>query len=188
MPFRFSATDLPGMLLIEPSVFPDERGFFVETYKRSEFAAHGITEDFVQANQSRSSRGTLRGLHFQNPPQSQAKLIRSLDGKIYDVAVDMRRESPTFGKWQGLYLSAENSRMLYVPAGFAHGFCVLSDEAGFLYKCTEVYSPADERGILWNDPALAIAWPVKTPLLSAKDQAYKCLADMQQELPHYNKP
>ncbi len=146
MPFRFSATDLPGMLLIEPSVFIDERGFFVETYKRSEFAAHGITEDFAQANQSRSSRGTLRGLHFQNPPQSQAKLIRSLDGEIYDVAVDMRRESPTFGKWQGLYLSAENSRMLYVPAGFAHGFCVVSEMADISYMTSAEYAPALEGG------------------------------------------
>ena len=163
MPFRFSATDLPGMLLIEPSVFPDERGFFVETYKRSEFAAHGITEDFVQANQSRSSRGTLRGLHFQNPPQSQAKLIRSLDGEIYDVAVDMRRESPTFGKWQGLYLSAENSRMLYVPAGFAHGFCVVSEMADISYMTSAEYAPALEGGIIWDDADLKIPWPINHP-------------------------
>jgi dTDP-4-dehydrorhamnose 3,5-epimerase len=184
MPFRFSPTDLPGMFLIEPVVFPDERGFFVETYKRSEFAAQGIAEDFVQANQSRSSRGTLRGLHFQNPPQSQAKLIRPLAGEIYDVAVDMRRESPTFAKWQGMYLSAENRRMLYVPAGFAHGFCVVSEMADISYMTSAEYAPALEAGIVWNDADLKIPWPVDHPHLSKRDRSWPRLREIDSQF-HY---
>ena len=178
MPFRFSATELPGMLLIEPVVFPDERGFFMETYKRSEFAAHGIGEHFVQANQSRSSRGTLRGLHFQNPPEAQAKLIRALDGEIYDVVVDIRDGSPTFGKWQGLHLSAENKRMLYVPVGFAHGFCVISEMADISYMTSAEYAPALEGGIAWNDPDLKIVWPVEDPQLSTRDRGWPRLREI----------
>ncbi|MGH7875763.1 MAG: dTDP-4-dehydrorhamnose 3,5-epimerase [Candidatus Binatia bacterium] len=184
MPFRFSATELPGMFVIEPVVFPDERGFFVETYKQSEFAAQGIAEHFVQGNQSRSSRGTLRGLHFQNPPQSQAKLIRSLDGEIYDVVVDIRRGSPSYGKWQGLYLSAENSRMLYVPAGFAHGFCVVSEMADISYMTSAEYAPALEGGIIWDDADLKIPWPINHPQLSKRDRGWPRLREINSQF-HY---
>ena len=178
MSFRFSVTALPGMLLIEPVVFPDERGFFMETYKRSEFTAHGIGEPFVQANQSRSSRGTLRGLHFQNPPEAQAKLVRALDGEIYDVVVDIRRGSPTFGKWQGLHLSADNKRMLYVPVGFAHGFCVISEMADISYMTSAEYAPALEGGIAWDDADLEIAWPVDDPQLSTRDRGWPRLCEI----------
>ena len=155
----------------------------MEIFRESRYDAAGVSKAFVQDNFSWSIRGTLRGLHYQLA-KPQGKLVTVVKGSVYDVAVDIRQGSPTFGQWYGAELSDTNMRQLYIPPGFAHGFCVLSDEAGFLYQCTEVYSQADERGILWNDPALAIAWPVKTPLLSAKDQAYKCLADMQPELPH----
>lgn len=181
MPFRFNATELPGMLLIEPLVFSDERGFFMETYKHSEFAVQGIGEHFVQANQSRSSRGTLRGLHFQKPPEAQAKLIRALDGEICDVVVDIRRGSPTFGKWQGVHLSAENKRMLYVPAGFAHGFCVISEMADIAYMTSAEYAPALEGGIAWDDPDLKIAWPVDNPQLSKRDRGWPRLREIASE-------
>lgn len=178
MPFRFSATELPGVLVIDPVVFPDERGFFMETYKHSEFAAQGIAADFVQANQSRSSRGTLRGLHFQRSPKAQAKLVRALDGEIYDVIVDIRRGSPTFGRWQGLYLSAENKRLLYVPMGFAHGFCVTSEMADISYMTSAEYAPMLEGGIVWDDPDLKIDWPVDQPQLSQRDSGWPRLRDL----------
>lgn len=178
-------TPLKDLFQIELDVFGDARGKFVEIFRESRYGAVGIGKPFVQDNFSWSVRGTLRGLHYQLT-RPQGKLVTVVKGTVYDVAVDIRQGSPTFGQWYGVELSDTNMRQLYVPPGFAHGFCVLSEEAGFLYKCTDVYSPTDERGILWNDPALAIAWPVKTPLLSAKDQAYKCLADMAAELPHYN--
>lgn len=178
-------TPLKDLFQIEPDVFGDARGKFVEIYRESRYGAVRIGKPFVQDNFSWSVRGTLRGLHYQLT-RPQGKLVTVVKGSVYDVAVDIRRKSPTFGQWYGLELSDTNMRQLYVPPGFAHGFCVLSEEAGFLYKCTDVYSPTDERGIVWNDPDLAIAWPVKAPLLSAKDQSYKCLADMTAELPDYS--
>lgn len=172
MPFRFTPAAIPDILVIEPRVFPDQRGFFMETYKRSEFAAHGISEAFVQCNQSRSACGTLRGLHYQKNPRSQGKLVRALAGEIYDVVVDARQGSPSYGKWVAEVLTAENKKMLYVPPGFAHGFCVTSAEADISYMTTEEYAPALEAGIIWNDPELAIEWPVARPELSPRDQAW----------------
>ena len=172
MPFRFTPAVIPDVVVIEPRVFPDERGFFMETYKRSEFAAHGIDETFVQCNQSKSTRATLRGLHYQRNPKAQGKLIRALSGEIYDVAVDLRRGSPTYSKWHGIVLSAENKQMLYVPGGFAHGFCVTSDEAEISYMTTAEYAPELEAGVIWNDPELRIEWPLKDPQLSSRDQAW----------------
>ena len=177
MPFRFSATAIPDVIVIEPSVFPDERGFFMETYKRSEFAARGISETFVQCNHSKSTRGTLRGLHYQREPKAQGKLVRVLSGEIYDVAVDLRRAGPTYGKWVGVILTSENAKCLYVPAGFAHGFCVVSEEAETFYMTTEEYAPSLEAGVLWNDPDLNIGWPVAAPRLSERDRSWPRLKD-----------
>lgn len=157
------------MLRIDPDVHGDERGFFMETWHRSRFAEHGIDADFVQDNHSRSVRGTLRGLHYQIR-KPQGKLVRVTLGEVFDVAVDLRRSSPTYGQWVAERLSAGNRRMLWVPAGFGHGFYVLSDAAECLYKCSDYYSPEDERCILWNDPEIAVAWPLEgPPLLSPRD-------------------
>ena len=169
MPFTFEPTDLPGVVLITPRVFGDARGFFMETYKRSEFEAAGLDMPLAQENHSRSSAGTLRGLHYQGEPKAQGKLVRVLSGEIYDVAVDIRRGSPTLGRWLGVTLSAENRRSIYVPPGFAHGFCVTSPEAEVIYLTTEEYAPELERGIPWNDPALKITWPIASPVLSPRD-------------------
>lgn len=177
-------TDIPGLLLIEPDVFRDPRGLFLETYHARRYEEAGIPGPFVQDNYSQSMRGTLRGLHYQEP-HAQGKLVMVTEGAVYDVVVDIRKGSPSFGNWYGVELSAENRRQLYVPPGCAHGFCVTSDRASFLYKCTDYYAPSDEHGIIWNDPALAIPWPVATPILSAKDQAYKSLAEMEPLLPRY---
>jgi dTDP-4-dehydrorhamnose 3,5-epimerase len=177
MPFRFSPLVLPEVILIEPKVFPDERGYFMETYKFSEFSKNGIAERFVQGNHSHSLRNTLRGLHYQKAPKVQGKLIRVVLGEIFDVVVDIRKGSPRYGRWLGVELSSEDKRMLYVPPGFAHGACVLSAEAALLYLVTEEYSPECEAGVIWNDPALGIAWPVKNPLLSARDRTWPCLKD-----------
>lgn len=177
MPFRFTPTDISGVIVIDPPVFPDDRGFFMESYKRSEFAAGGINETFVQCNQSKSARGILRGLHYQKNPKAQAKLVRALSGEIYDVAVDLRKGSSTYGKWTTVILSAENKKMLFVPVGFAHGFCVTSADAEMLYMTTEEYAPDLEAGVLWNDPGLAIEWPVANPVLSARDRAWPPLRD-----------
>ena len=165
-------TALPDVLLIEPKVFGDARGFFFESYNRRTFAeAAGLDVDFVQDNHSRSARGVLRGLHYQIQ-QPQGKLVRVVAGVVFDVAVDIRKASPTFGQWVGVELSAENKKMVWVPPGFAHGFLVLSEVAEFLYKTTDYYAPSYERSIAWNDPDIGIAWPLAgTPLLSAKDQA-----------------
>jgi dTDP-4-dehydrorhamnose 3,5-epimerase len=184
---KVTRLEIPGLLLIEPALFHDARGLFCETYHARRYAEAGLSERFVQDNFSRSVRGTLRGLHFQEP-QAQGKLVMVLEGAVYDVVVDIRKGSPAFGRWQGVDLSSENYRQLYVPTGCAHGFCVTSDHAAVLYKCTEFYSPPDERGIIWNDPALAISWPVPAPLLSAKDQAYRTLAAMDAQLPRYRPP
>ena len=169
-------TRLPGVLLLEPKRFGDDRGFFMEMFHAQRYAEAGITAPFVQDNFSRSARGILRGLHFQEP-NAQGKLVQVLAGAVYDVAVDVRRGSPTFGQWVGVELTADNRHQLWVPPGFAHGFCVLSESADFHYKCTDVYSPASERGIAWNDPDLGIPWPVTSPLLSGKDAAAPRLKD-----------
>jgi dTDP-4-dehydrorhamnose 3,5-epimerase len=166
------APELPDILVVEPRVFRDDRGFFVETYHAPRYRAAGIDVAFVQDNHSRSTRGTLRGLHWQVAPHAQAKLIRVLAGEILDVAVDIREESPTCGRWTAVTLSADNFRQLFIPVGFAHGFLVLSDVADVEYKCSDVYDPASERGIMWNDPTLGIVWPTADPILSARDQAH----------------
>lgn len=177
MSFRFMRMEIPDVVLIDPVVFPDGRGFFMETYKYSDFSAFGIQECFVQDNHSSSGKGVLRGLHYQREPMAQGKLIRCIQGTIFDVAVDIRRGSPSFGRWISSELSAENRRMLYVPPGFAHGFMLLSDMAEILYKCTREYSPQDERGIIWNDPDIGIVWPLADPVLSVKDMRHPGLKD-----------
>jgi dTDP-4-dehydrorhamnose 3,5-epimerase len=160
--------DIPGLLVLEPKVFGDARGCFMEMWNRRSYREAGLDADFVQDNLSRSRRGALRGLHFQNP-KPQGKLLQVLAGKVFDVAVDIRRSSPTFGRWHGLVLSGENKRQFYIPPGFAHGFAVLSKTVLFHYKCTEFYSPKDELAIRWDDPAIGIEWPIKQPLLSERD-------------------
>jgi dTDP-4-dehydrorhamnose 3,5-epimerase len=178
-------SSLPEILTIEPSVFQDKRGFFMETYQQRRYTEAGIQRVFVQDNLSRSVHGTLRGLHYQ-VKHAQAKLIQVIRGAIFDVAVDIRRGSPYFGQWEGVDLSDENRRQLFLPEGFAHGFCVLSESAYVLYKCTDFYAAEDEGGILWADPDLAIKWPISEPLLSEKDSQLPCLADIPPErLPVY---
>jgi len=175
MPFRFQALEIEGVILIEPEVYADTRGFFMESYKQSDFEAAGVAGFFVQENHSQSRNGILRGLHYQCAPKAQGKLVRVIAGKIYDVAVDVREQSPTRGKWVAAPLSAENRRMLYIPPWCAHGFLVLSEEAEVIYKTTEEYSPDHERGILWNDPQLSISWPIVNPILSERDQLWPSL-------------
>ncbi|MEO8485993.1 MAG: dTDP-4-dehydrorhamnose 3,5-epimerase [Betaproteobacteria bacterium] len=167
---RVTPTGIPDVLLVEPRVFADERGFFFESWNRLVLADAGLDVEFVQDNHSRSNRGVLRGLHYQIH-HAQGKLVRVVAGEVYDVAVDLRRASPTFGRHVGITLSAENRKMLWVPPGFAHGFCVTSEAAEFLYKTTDTWYAEHERTLLWNDPALGIAWPVRAPLLAAKDAA-----------------
>ena len=179
---HISATDLPEVLIIEPDVHRDPRGFFLESYHAAKFGAAGITDTFVQDNHSRSLRGTLRGLHAQHK-KPQAKLVRAVEGRIWDVAVDIRRGSPRFGRWVAVELSAENFRQCYVPPGFAHGFCVLSDVAQVVYKVTDFYDPADELGIRWDDPEIGIAWPLRDPILSPKDRDLPLLAELIDQLP-----
>lgn len=175
---QFIQTAIPDVIIIEPNVFGDERGFFLESYQKNKFAEQGISADFVQDNHSSSIRGVLRGLHYQIR-QPQGKLVRVIAGEIFDVAVDIRRNSPTFGKWVGDYLSAENKRMIWVPPGFAHGFFVTSPEAEVVYKTTDYYAPQWERTIAWNDPAIGIDWPIGDayPILSPKDAAGKLLTE-----------
>jgi dTDP-4-dehydrorhamnose 3,5-epimerase len=175
---EFVPTALPDVVLIKPKVFGDQRGFFMETYREDRFSAAGISQHFVQENHSASARGVLRGLHYQLR-QTQGKLVRAIAGEIYDVAVDIRRSSPTFGQWVGIILSAENKHQLWVPGGFAHGFYVLSERAEVVYKVTDYYAPEWERSILWNDPQIGIDWPLNgvDPILSQKDAAGKPLAD-----------
>ena len=174
-------TPLPGVVVIKPQVYFDERGFFMESFNARHFAKAGLPTEFVQDNHSRSVQGVLRGLHYQYPGW-QAKLMRVLSGEIFDVAVDIRRTSSTFGRWFGIELSASNYKQLYVPPGFAHGFCVLSDVAEISYKCTTVYEPSDDAGVLWNDHDIGIDWPIRDPILSPKDIAAPRLA----ELPELN--
>ncbi|MCG6873264.1 MAG: dTDP-4-dehydrorhamnose 3,5-epimerase [Gammaproteobacteria bacterium] len=174
---QIEQTGLDGVVILKPRVFSDDRGFFLESFNQGTFTELGLPGEWVQDNHSFSSRGVLRGLHYQYP-QWQGKLVRAIFGEIFDVAVDIRRNSPSFGKWYGAVLSRENQQMLYVPAGFAHGFCVLSDTADVLYKCTTPYAPEQDRCILWNDPDIGIAWPIKNPVLSEKDQKGALLKDV----------
>ena len=179
---------VPGVLLIEPKVFGDARGYFKETFSAQRYADAGVVGTFVQDNVSKSARGILRGLHLQHP-QGQGKLVSVTRGAVYDVAVDVRQGSPHFGQWVGVELSEDNHRQLWIPPGFAHGFCVTSEEAVFAYKCTEYYAPDRELGVLWNDPGLGIDWPVTEPLLSDKDRVYPCLKDIPAaQLPAYEAP
>lgn len=182
---RVVPTDLPGVLIVEPEVFADGRGFFMETYHEARYREHGIKGPFVQDNHSRSVAGTVRGLHLQ-VRRPQGKLVRVIEGEVFDVSVDVRRGSPTFGRWVGVTLTAENVRQCYVPPGFAHGFCVLSPIAQVEYKCTEFYDPGGELGVAWNDPALAIAWPVREPVLSARDKGHPTLAELGDKLPEWH--
>ena len=178
-------TELGGVLIIEPSVFNDQRGYFFETYNQNRYREISINSNFVQDNLSCSKKGTLRGLHYQHP-HDQAKLVQVIQGEVFDVVVDIRRESPTFGKWIGQYLSAENKLQIYVPEGFAHGFCVLSDTASFHYKCSDFYAPECEGGIHWSDPDVAIDWPLESPIVSEKDAQFSCLKDTAEDkLPSY---
>lgn len=171
MSIKCTETDLPGVLLIDPKVFNDSRGFFMETFHQKKYAEAGIDHAFIQDNYSYSTRGTLRGLHYQLK-HPQGKLVYVISGEIYDVAVDIRRGSPGFGKWVGQYLSGENRRQIFVPEGFAHGFCVISETADVLYKTTDLYNPDDEYGVLWSDPTIGIDWPVETPIVSDKDKQF----------------
>jgi dTDP-4-dehydrorhamnose 3,5-epimerase len=168
---KFNPAKIKDVMIIEPKVFGDNRGFFMETCRRDLFQAAGLKVEFVQWNHSLSVKNTLRGLHYQ-ALKPQGKLVRVVQGEVYDVAVDIRFGSPTFGKWVAEVLSAENKKQLFVPAGFAHGFCVLSETAEFIYACTDYYHPQSEKGIIWNDPDLNISWPVKNPVLSEKDRHY----------------
>ena len=182
---RVVPTDLADVLVVEPDVHADGRGFFVETYHAERYREHGIDRPFVQDNQSRSVAGTLRGLHLQTR-RPQGKLVRVIEGEVYDVSVDVRRGSPTFGRWVAVTLTAENFRQCYVPPGFAHGFYVVSPIAQVEYKCTDFYDPAGEIGIAWNDPGLAISWPVREPLLSARDRQHPSLGDLIEKLPTWH--
>lgn len=181
---KVETTKLPGVLIIDPVVHRDPRGFFVERYQANTYSEHTLPREFVQDNQSRSSRGTLRGLHLQLS-QPQGKLVYVLEGSIFDVAVDVRVGSPSFGQWVGIELTSDNFRQLYIPPGFAHGFCATSDRADVLYKCTNYYLPGDEITVLWNDPDIAIQWPVSNPLLSQKDTHALQLKHVMGRLPRY---
>lgn len=177
MPFEFEPLGIPGLIVIRPKVFGDARGFFLETFKRSDFADNGIDCEFVQDNLSFSSRDVIRGLHYQLPPAAQGKLVSVIKGKAWDVAVDIRKGSPHFLKWHGVELSEENHTMLFIPPGFAHGFVALSDEVHFLYKCTSEFAPSLERGIRWNDPDINIKWPIENPIVSDRDAKLPLLKD-----------
>lgn len=183
---RVTPTSLPEVLIVEPRVFDDERGFFVETWHQARYADAGLPSRFVQDNHSRSRAGVLRGLHYQHP-RAQGKLVRCVRGAVFDVAVDIRRESPTFGRWVGVELSENNKRQLWVPPGFAHGFCVPEVESDVEYKCTEPYYAEDDRGVLWADPAIGIAWPLRDPVVSAKDARWPVLAELDDHLPRYDR-
>ena len=177
MPFEFNCLQIPEVILIQPTVFPDQRGFFKEIYRRSDFALNHIPQNFVQDNVSLSHRNVVRGLHYQRDPKSMGKLVSVYLGEIWDVAVDIRLGSPSYGKWVSAVLSDKNHRMVYVPQGFAHGFCCLSEEAVVAYKVTNEFDPELDAGFRWNDPDVGIQWPVADPVLSGKDQALPRLAD-----------
>ncbi|RLF83589.1 dTDP-4-dehydrorhamnose 3,5-epimerase [Thermococci archaeon] len=178
MRFEFKRLEIPDVILIKPKVFEDERGFFMETYRKEEFEKAGIKEEFVQDGHSRSKYGVLRGLHFQKEPYAHAKLVRCTKGIIYDVVVDLRRDSPTFGKYASVILSEFNKYILYVPKGFAHGFVVLSEEADVLYKFDKPYNPEYYRGLVWNDPDVNIKWPIDNPIVSLQDQKWPTLKEL----------
>lgn len=175
-------TSIPEVIVFIPPVFTDSRGYFLETYQQHKYAEAGISKPFVQDNQSYSTKNVLRGLHFQLR-HPQAKLVRVTQGSVFDVAIDIRKNSPTFGKWHGEILSAENRKQMYIPENFAHGFCILSDSAEFVYKCTDFYVPGDESGLIWNDPQLGIKWPIEQPILSDKDAMLPSLVDVLELLP-----
>ncbi|MCF7914645.1 MAG: dTDP-4-dehydrorhamnose 3,5-epimerase [Spirochaetaceae bacterium] len=181
MPFEFEPTPLQGLIVIKPRVFTDDRGFFMESYKESEFSAAGIKEKFVQDNHSYSQKNIIRGLHFQREPHGQGKLVRCIAGRVWDAVVDLRANSPTYTQWYGTELSSQNKTMLYIPPGFAHGFAVLSDTAEFVYKVTAEYAPASDGGILWNDPEIGIGWPLnyRDALVSEKDQELPLLKEIE---------
>lgn len=188
MTLKCTEKSLSGVFLIEPAVFQDSRGFFMETYHKAKYAEAGLTDSFVQDNRSHSRKFTLRGLHYQLK-HSQAKLVYVMTGEILDIAVDIRLGSPTFGRWTGTILSEANKHQLYIPEGFAHGFCVLSESADVIYKCSDLYTPGDDYGILWSDPAIDIVWPIENPILSEKDAKNPCLNDVKAEhLPVYQGP
>ena len=178
MSFSFKKLSIPDVMIIEPQIFPDDRGVFLEIFKESIFKENGINLEFVQDNYSQSVKDVLRGLHYQKQPKAQAKVVTVLSGKIFDVAVDIRKNSPTYGKWVGEILSEQNHKLLYVPEGFAHGFCVSSEKASVLYKVTQEYSPENDKGIIWNDPELDIIWPTKKPLVSKKDSQLPSLKNI----------
>jgi len=184
---KISETKLPGVLIFEPKVFSDDRGFFLETWSQQRYHEAGISSPFVQDNVSLSQKGTLRGLHFQHP-HGQGKLVQVLSGEIMDAAIDIRLGSPTFGQWVSVILSQSNHKQVYIPPGFAHGFCVISDTAIFAYKCTDYYDPSAEGGVIWNDPDIGIRWPIENPILSAKDARCPRLKDIPHEsLPRFGK-
>lgn len=181
MALKFTEQSLPGVMLIEPAVFEDNRGFFMETYHTSKYGEAGLDQQFVQENHSHSRRHTLRGLHYQLK-HPQGKLVYVISGEILDIAVDIRRDSPTFGQWTGTLLSEKNRHQLFVPEGFAHGFCVLSETAHVMYKCTDFYAPGDEYGIIWSDPTIDIVWPIENPILSEKDAKNPALRSVPETL------
>ena len=188
MTLKFTEKSLPGVLLIEPMVFEDDRGYFMETFHTGKYGEAGLEQAFVQDNHSQSRRFTLRGLHYQLK-HPQGKLVYVITGEILDIAVDIRRGSPTFGRWTGTLLSGKNKRQLFIPGGFAHGFCVLSEIADVIYKCTDLYTPGDEYGILWSDPTIDVVWPIENPGLSEKDAKSPRLNDVPEEhLPLYEAP
>ena len=178
MPFTFKRLSIPDVILVEPQLFSDDRGFFYESFRESDFFSNGIDKKFVQDNFSHSVNGVIRGLHFQKAPKAQTKLVTVLKGKIFDVAVDIRKNSPTYGKWVSEILSSDTHNLLYMPEGFAHGFCVVSDEADVLYKVSNEYSQEHERSIIWNDPKLDIQWPIKKPIISNKDNKLSLLENL----------
>jgi len=180
-------TEIPDVCIIKPKIFKDDRGYFLESYSREKLSRAGIDVDFVQDNESKSSKGVLRGLHFQRPPYAQGKLVRVIKGAAFDVAVDLRQHSPWFGRWVGVNLNEQEKNMCWIPPGFAHGFLTLEDETIFAYKCTNIYHPASEGSVLWNDPQLGIQWPVLQPLLSEKDQHAPLMCDLD-DLFFYNRP
>jgi len=177
MPFNFEKTEINDLVVIIPKVFSDDRGFFLESYKYTDFESFGIKYNFKQDNHSFSQQGVLRGLHYQLPPMAQGKLVRVITGAVWDVAVDIRKNSPTFKRWFGVELTGENNKMFFIPPGFAHGFVALKDNTNLLYKCTEEYSYELDRGIIWNDPDIGIKWPLENPVLSEKDSRNPLLRD-----------
>ncbi len=178
MQFNFKKLEIPDLILIESKAFQDDRGFFLENFKESTYSENGINTKFIQDNLSHSVIGVIRGLHFQKNPEAQAKLVSAIKGEIFDVAVDIRNNSPFFGKWVGVTLSEKNHNSLYIPEGFAHGFCVLSQTADVLYKVNKEYSPMNDSGIIWNDPKINISWPIKNPIISKKDSQLSNLKDV----------